>query len=62
MKMCDDEVRVMHVHVYSKRSQHHAGQAAHGEQPHKAQGIQHRRVQGYGSLVESRGPGEDLDA
>ena len=38
-----------------------AGEAADGEQAHEAEGVEHRRFKGDGTLVEGEGPVEDLD-
>ena len=59
--MRHDEIGVVDVHVDAERCEEQAGQAADREQTDEAEGVQHRRVVGDRSLVQRRGPVEDLD-
>ena len=51
----------VHVDVDAERGHEQAGQAADGEQPDEAEGVEHRRGEGDRSFIERRRPVEDLD-
>ena len=57
----DHEVGVVQVDVEAERRQEQAGQAADREQPHEAVGVEHRRLERDGALVERGRPVEHLD-
>ncbi len=61
MEVGHDEVGLGEVDVHAQRPEKYPGKAADREQAHEAEGIQHRRLEGDGTLIESRRPVEDFD-
>ena len=59
--MGHDEVRVMKVNIDCKRREEQTGQSADREQPDETHRVEHGRVVGNGTFVESGRPVEDLD-
>src|SRR6202041_2527183 len=60
VKVRDDEISPVEVHVCRERRQEQSREAAHGEQPDKAEGIEHWRVVGNRTFIERRSPVENL--
>ena len=50
------------MNVCGRGAQKDASESADREQPHEAEGIEHRRLEGNGAFVESEGPVVDLMA
>src|SRR5581483_4583436 len=61
VKMRDDEISVSYVNVQPQRGQEKHGHPPDGKQTYKAEGIEHRRVIGYRTLIECCRPVEYLD-
>src|SRR5215472_4173294 len=61
MKVSNDEIRVMDMHVNSQASQEKTREAANGEQADEAESVEHGGVPGNRAFVERRGPVKDLD-
>src|SRR5271168_3592627 len=60
VKMRDDEIGAVQMHVCGERRQEQSGEAAHGEQADEAERVKHRRVVGNRALIERGGPVEDF--
>ena len=51
MEVRHHEVGVGHVNVQADRGKEQTGQAADGEQADEAEGVEHRGLEGYRSLI-----------
>jgi hypothetical protein len=56
-----DEVSLRKMNVSARGAEEYAGKTADGKQPHEAEGVEHRRLEGDGTLVESECPVKYLD-
>ena len=61
MKVSDDEISVMHMHIHAQRRQKQAGQSAHGEKANETACVKHGSMKRDRAFIEGGGPVEDFD-
>src|SRR5277367_1959432 len=60
VKMRDDEIGAVEVHVCGERGEEQSGEAAHRKEADEAERVEHRRVVGNRAFIERGGPVENF--